>query len=64
MTRKQKKMVVRIAASVLLLVGAVLVPYEGVWRFALFLPGEPHKPSCRTPRCDKLRKAVVKIEML
>ena len=38
MTRKQKKMVVRIAASVLLLVGAVLVPYEGVWRFALFLP--------------------------
>ena len=38
MTRKQKKMVVRIVASALLLVGAVLVPYEGVWRFALFLP--------------------------
>lgn len=36
----------------------------GGGRFALFLPGEPHKPSCRTPGCDKLRKAVVKIEML
>lgn len=36
----------------------------GGGRFALFLPGEPHKPSCRTPRCDGLRKAVVKIEML
>lgn len=36
----------------------------GAGRFALFLPGEPHKPSCRTPGCDRLRKAVVKIEML
>ena len=36
----------------------------GEGRFALFLPGEPHKPSCRTPDCDRLRKAVVKIEML
>lgn len=36
----------------------------GDGRFALFLPGEPHKPSCRTAGCDRLRKAVVKIEML
>lgn len=36
----------------------------GEGRFALFLPGEPHKPSCRTPDCRKVRKAVVKIEML
>lgn len=36
----------------------------GAGRFALFLPGEPHKPSCRTPGCDHVRKAVVKIEML
>lgn len=36
----------------------------GEGRFALFLPGEPHKPSCRTPDCGSLRKAVVKIEML
>ena len=35
----------------------------GSGRFALFLPGEPHKPSCRTPRCDKLRKAVVESGM-
>ena len=36
----------------------------GEGRFALFFPGEPHKPSCRTPGCDHVRKAVVKIEML
>lgn len=36
----------------------------GEGRFVLFLPGEPHKPSCRTPDCCKVRKAVVKIEML
>ena len=38
MTRKQKKMVARIAASAVLLVAAVLIPYEGPWRFVLFLP--------------------------
>ena len=38
MTRKQKKMLVRIAASAVLLIAAVLVPYQGLWRFALFLP--------------------------
>ena len=38
MTRKQKKMVARIAASGVLLVAAVLIPYEGPWRFVLFLP--------------------------
>ena len=38
MTRKQKKMLIRIAVSAVLLVGAVLVPYEGVWKFQLFLP--------------------------
>lgn len=38
MTRKQKKMTIRIGISVVLLIAAVLVPYEGVWRFALFLP--------------------------
>ncbi len=38
MTRKQKKMLVRIAASAVLLVAAVLIPYEGPWRFVLFLP--------------------------
>lgn len=38
MTRKQKKMLIRIAVSAVLLVGAVLVPYEGVWKFLLFLP--------------------------
>lgn len=36
----------------------------GGGRFALFFPGELHKPSCRTPGCDRVRKAVVKIEML
>lgn len=38
MTSKQKKMTIRIGISVVLLIAAVLVPYEGVWRFALFLP--------------------------
>ena len=38
MTRKQKKMLVRIAVSTVLLIAAVLVPYQGLWRFALFLP--------------------------
>ena len=38
MTRKQKKMLVRIAVSAVLLVAAVLIPYEGPWRFLLFLP--------------------------
>lgn len=36
----------------------------GEGRFALFFPGEPHKPSCCTPGCGHVRKAVVKIEML
>ena len=35
----------------------------GGGRFVLFLPGEPHKPSCLAPGCTHLRKAVVKIEM-
>ena len=34
MTRKQKKMLVRIAVSAVLLIAAVLVPYQGLWRFA------------------------------
>lgn len=38
MTRKQKKMLVRILASAVLLIAAVLIPYSGVWRFLLFLP--------------------------
>ena len=38
MTRKQKKMTIRIGISVVLLIAAFLVPYEGIWRFALFLP--------------------------
>lgn len=35
----------------------------GSGRFALFLPGEPHKPSCVHGSCTALRKAVVKIDM-
>ena len=31
-------MVARIAVSAVLLIAAVLVPYQGLWRFALFLP--------------------------
>ena len=38
MTRKQKKMLIRIAVSAVLLLAAVLVPYQGGWRFLLFLP--------------------------
>ena len=33
-----EKMLVRIAVSAVLLIAAVLVPYQGLWRFALFLP--------------------------
>ena len=35
----------------------------GDGRFAIFFPGELHKPSCKTPGCDHVRKAVVKILM-
>lgn len=35
----------------------------GGGRFALFLPGEYHKPSCLQGDCTALRKAVVKIDM-
>ena len=35
----------------------------GEGRFALFLPGEYHKPSCISPASETLRKAVVKIRM-
>ena len=35
----------------------------GEGRFAIFFPGELHKPSCKTPGCDHVRKAVVKILM-
>lgn len=35
----------------------------GEGRFALFLPGEYHKPSCVRGECTALRKAVVKIDM-
>ncbi len=38
MTGKQKKMLIRILTSAVLLLAAVLVPYRGVWRFLLFLP--------------------------
>ncbi len=38
MTRRQRKMLIRILLSAVLLLAAVLVPYKGVWRFALFLP--------------------------
>ena len=38
MTGKQKKMLLRIIISGALLIAAVLVPYDGPWRFALFLP--------------------------
>ena len=38
MTRKQKKMIIRIAVSAVLLAAAVLIPYSGTWRFLLFLP--------------------------
>ena len=35
----------------------------GNGRFAIFFPGELHKPSCKTPDCTHVRKAVVKILM-
>ena len=35
----------------------------GGGRFVVFFPGELHKPSCKTPGCDRVRKAVVKILM-
>ena len=35
----------------------------GGGRLAVFFPGELHKPSCKTPGCDHVRKAVVKILM-
>ena len=35
----------------------------GNGRFAIFFPGELHKPSCKTADCDHVRKAVVKILM-
>ena len=35
----------------------------GEGRFAVFFPGELYKPSCKTPGCDHVRKAVVKILM-
>ena len=35
----------------------------GEGRFAIFFPGEAHKPSCMTEDCKKVHKAVVKIEM-
>ena len=35
----------------------------GDGRFAIFFPGELHKPSCKTPDCTHVRKAVVKILM-
>lgn len=33
-------------------------------RLAIFLPGEYHKPSCKTAKDTHVRKAVFKIEML
>lgn len=38
MTKKQRVMLWRILAGALLLLAAVLIPYEGPWRFLLFLP--------------------------
>ena len=35
----------------------------GEGRFVIFFPGELHKPSCKTPGCGHVRKAVVKILM-
>lgn len=35
----------------------------GGGRFVIFFPGELHKPSCKTPDCTHVRKAVVKILM-
>ena len=38
MTKRQKTMLLRIIIGAVLLIAAVLAPYEGPWRFALFLP--------------------------
>ena len=38
MTKKQKTMVLRVIASAVLLVVAILIPYNGPLRFLLFLP--------------------------
>ena len=35
----------------------------GGGRFAVFFPGELHKPGVARPECTKVRKAVVKIRM-
>ena len=35
----------------------------GEGKFVAFFPGELHKPSCKTPDCTHVRKAVVKILM-
>lgn len=37
MTQKQKRMLLRILISALLLVGAILIPFSGIYRFLLFL---------------------------
>ncbi|WP_300684524.1 heavy metal translocating P-type ATPase [Acutalibacter sp. 1XD8-36] len=37
MTKRQKTMLLRIIIGAVLLIAAVLAPYEGPWRFALFL---------------------------
>ena len=55
MTRRQKKMLLRICISAVLLVIAVLLPYDGGWRFALFLP------AYLVIGWDVLRRAVVNI---
>lgn len=55
MTSKQKKMLLRILISAVLLVAAVLIPVEGPWRFLLFLP------AYFTIGWDVLWKAVVNI---
>ena len=35
----------------------------GGGRFAVFFPGELHRPGVEMPGCDRVRKAVVKIKM-
>ncbi len=55
MTRKQKKMLLRILISAVLLVAAVMAPYEGPWRFLLFFP------AYFTIGWDVLWRAVVNI---
>ncbi len=55
MTGKQKKMLLRILISGVLLIAAVLIPLEGPWRFLLFLP------AYFTIGWDVLWRAVVNI---